>query len=66
MDVHHAHHPTHKKNWKEYMLDFFKLFLIVFLGFIAENIREKTTLFIKKSLRLKHADENLIVIYLFA
>lgn len=30
----------HKKKWTEYMLEFFMLFLAVFLGFIAENIRE--------------------------
>lgn len=40
MEVHHAHHPTHKKKWNEYLLEFFMLFLAVFLGFIAENIRE--------------------------
>jgi hypothetical protein len=40
MEVHHAHHPSHKKKWTEYFLEFFMLFLAVFLGFIAENIRE--------------------------
>ena len=40
MEVHHAHHPTHKKKWTEYLLEFFMLFLAVFLGFVAENIRE--------------------------
>ena len=41
MDVHkHPHHPTHKKKWNEYLLEFFMLFLAVFLGFIAENVRE--------------------------
>jgi hypothetical protein len=40
MEVHHAHHPTHKKKWSEYLLEFFMLFLAVFLGFVAENIRE--------------------------
>jgi hypothetical protein len=40
MAVHHAHHPSHKKRWTEYLLEFFMLFLAVFLGFIAENIRE--------------------------
>jgi hypothetical protein len=40
MEVHHSHHPTHKKKWTEYLLEFFMLFLAVFLGFIAENIRE--------------------------
>ncbi len=37
----HPHHVMHKKKWNEYLLEFFMLFLAVFLGFIAENIREK-------------------------
>ena len=41
MEVHHPHHPTHKKKWKEYLLEFFMLFLAVSLGFVAENIREE-------------------------
>src|SRR5215467_8490112 len=41
MEVHHPHHLTHKKKWTEYLLEFFMLFLAVFLGFIAENIRER-------------------------
>jgi hypothetical protein len=41
MEVHkHPHHVTHKKKWGEYLLEFFMLFLAVFLGFMAENIRE--------------------------
>ncbi|HYJ65780.1 MAG TPA: hypothetical protein VEV62_18690, partial [Parafilimonas sp.] len=41
MEVHkHPHHIMHKKKWTEYLLEFFMLFLAVFLGFIAENIRE--------------------------
>ena len=40
MEVHHSHGLTHKKTWTEYLLEFFMLFLAVFLGFIAENIRE--------------------------
>jgi hypothetical protein len=41
MEVHkHPQHVTHKKKWGEYLLEFFMLFLAVFLGFIAENIRE--------------------------
>ena len=41
MEVHkHPHHITHKKKWNEYLLEFFMLFLAVFLGFIAENVRE--------------------------
>ena len=41
MEVHkHPHHVTHKKKWGEYLLEFLMLFLAVFLGFTAENIRE--------------------------
>jgi hypothetical protein len=40
MEVHHPHHPTHKKKWAEYLLEFLMLFLAVFLGFLAENARE--------------------------
>lgn len=41
MEVHkHPHHVTHKKKWGEYLLEFVLLFLAVFLGFLAENIRE--------------------------
>ena len=36
----HPHHVMHKKKWGEYLLEFFMLFLAVFLGFVAENIRE--------------------------
>ena len=41
MDVHHPHHPSHKKKWSEYLLEFFMLFLAVFLGFLAESKREQ-------------------------
>ncbi len=40
MEVHHPHHPTHKKKFGEYLMEFFMLFFAVFLGFIAENMRE--------------------------
>ena len=40
MEVHHSHHPAHKKKWTEYLLEFLMLFLAVFLGFLAENQRE--------------------------
>ena len=41
MEVHkHPHHVTHKKKWGEYLLEFFMIFLAVFLGFVAENKRE--------------------------
>jgi hypothetical protein len=40
MEVHHPHHSTHKKKWGTYLLEFLMLFLAVFLGFVAENMRE--------------------------
>ena len=41
MEVHkHPHHVTHKKKWGEYLLEFFMLFLAVFLGLLVENYRE--------------------------
>ena len=40
MEVHHPHQPAHTKKWTAYLLEFFMLFLAVFLGFVAENIRE--------------------------
>jgi len=41
MEVHkHPHHVTHKKKWGEYLLEFFMIFFAVFMGFVAENIRE--------------------------
>jgi len=40
MEVHHPHHPTHKKKWSEYITEFIMLFAAVTLGFFAENIRE--------------------------
>ena len=40
MEVHHPHHPTHKKKWSEYIIEFVMLFTAVTLGFFAENLRE--------------------------
>lgn len=40
MEVHHPHHPTHKKKWQEYITEFVMLFAAVTLGFFAENYRE--------------------------
>ncbi|HEY4876893.1 MAG TPA: hypothetical protein VIH86_15040 [Puia sp.] len=35
-----SHYAMPRKRWTEYLLDFFMLFLAVFLGSVAENIRE--------------------------
>jgi hypothetical protein len=43
MEVHHPHHPSHKKKWSEYIIEFVMLFAAVTLGFLAENIREHNT-----------------------
>jgi len=40
MEVHHPKHTSHKKNYKEYILEFLMLFIAISLGFFAENIRE--------------------------
>lgn len=56
MEVHHPHHPTHKKKWSEYILEFVMLFAAVSLGFIAENIREHTT-------ELKNTNKSLVTLY---
>jgi hypothetical protein len=50
MEVHkHPHGITHKKKWGEYLLEFLMIFFAVFLGFLAENIRE--TIVIKEKER---------------
>ncbi len=36
MEVHHPHHPTHKKKWAEYLLEFVMLFAAVTLGFLLK------------------------------
>jgi hypothetical protein len=44
MEVHHHPQLEHKsKPWKEYLLEGFMIFIAVFMGFIAENIREGIT-----------------------
>ena len=53
MEVHHPHHPTHKKKWSEYIIEFVMLFTAVTLGFFAENIREHIAENEKKSELMK-------------
>src|SRR6478672_6161193 len=38
----HAHTHTERKKWTNYLWEFLMLFLAVFCGFLAENIREKS------------------------
>ena len=52
MEVHHAHHPAHKKKWSEYLLEFFMLFFAVTLGFFAENVREHQVVIERKNQNL--------------
>ena len=60
MEVHkHPHHVTHKKKWTEYLLEFFMLFLAVFLGFVAENIRETSVEHHKEKEYIKSLVQNL-------
>lgn len=40
MEIHHASHVHHKKKWKDYVFEFFMLFLAVSSGFLVENQRE--------------------------
>ena len=42
MEVHHHGHVHHQKKWKEYLFQFFMLFLAVFCGFLAEYQLEHT------------------------
>jgi len=42
MDVHHHVKSHPKKPWREYIYEFFMLFLAVSAGFYAENLREKS------------------------
>ncbi len=59
MEVHHPHHPTHKKKWSEYLLEFFMLFFAVTLGFFAENVREHQVVIERKNQNLEAMLEDL-------
>ena len=60
MEVHkHPHHVTHKKKWPEYLLEFFMLFLAVFLGFLAENFREHQVATEKEKVHMENVLEDL-------
>ena len=52
MEVHHPHHPTHKKKWSEYIIEFIMLFTAVTLGFFAENVREHNIMIERKDQNL--------------
>ncbi len=59
MEVHHPHHPTHKKKWSEYLLEFFMLFFAVTLGFFAENVREHQVVVERKNQNLEAMAQDL-------
>jgi len=59
MEVHHPHHPTHKKKWSEYIIEFVMLFTAVTLGFFAENIREHIAENAKKNELIKSVSTDL-------
>jgi hypothetical protein len=42
MEVHHHGHVHNQKKWKEYLFQFFMLFLAVLCGFLAEYQLEHT------------------------
>ena len=52
MEVHHPNHPTHKKKWSEYIIEFLMLFAAVTLGFFAENVREHKIMIERKDQNL--------------
>ena len=60
MEVHHPHHPTHKKKWSEYFLEFLMIFLAVTMGFIAENIREERVNHVKEKEYMKSMLQDLV------
>ena len=62
MEIHHPHHPTHKKKWSEYIIEFIMLFTAVTLGFFAENIREGITEKNKKKILINQ--KNLVLLNL--
>jgi len=61
MEVHHPHHPTHKKAWKEYITEFVMLFAAVTLGFFAENLRETQIEKHREISYLKNVHEDLLL-----
>jgi hypothetical protein len=61
MEVHHPHHLSHKKKWKEYILEFIMLFVAVSLGFFAENMRERQIEKHREISYLRNVHEDLLI-----
>jgi hypothetical protein len=60
MEVHkHPHNYMNKKKWLEYLFEFFMLFLAVFLGSLAENIREHNVEKEKEKVYMRNVLEDL-------
>ncbi|MCW3109721.1 MAG: hypothetical protein JWQ09_4227, partial [Segetibacter sp.] len=64
MEVHHHGHVHNEKKWKEYLFQFFMLFLAVFCGFLAEYMlehrieKERASTYIKSFYEDLDTDEN--------
>jgi hypothetical protein len=56
---HHAHAPQGKNKWKEYLFQFFMLFLAVFCGFLAEYQLEHTIEHQREKVYMKGLWQNL-------
>src|SRR4030095_4856176 len=56
MEVHHPLHVHHSKKWKDYLFEFFMLFLAVTAGFLMENQREHYV----EQLRVKQYAKSLV------
>ena len=59
MEVHHHGHVHHQKKWKEYLFQFFMLFLAVTLGFLVENQREHYIEHIREKAYIRSLTEDL-------
>jgi hypothetical protein len=55
----HAHSHTERKKWTHYLWEFLMLFLAVFCGFLAENIREHSVEKHREKEYMKEIVENL-------
>ena len=58
MEVHHHPH-TPRKKWTHYFWEFLMLFIAVFCGFLAENIREHTVEHFREKQYIKSFSEDL-------
>ena len=63
MEVHHHTHPStssgHRRKWTHYFWEFLMLFLAVFCGFMAENMREHAIEKKREKIYMKNLVEDL-------